>query len=264
MTDSNTEMFKTVAPERRGKTSEEVVAQLREMIHRGELRPGDRLPPERDLAKLLGVSRPTLRAGIRSLSAVGVLQSRQGAGTFVVQTNGQPVLDSSPLRLMASLHGFTSAEMFEARLSLEMAVAGLAAERATGDQMATMAEEITAMYASLEDPEQFLIHDVRFHQSMAAASGNRILTVLMNMVAKILFDIRIKTVKRATDLKESVEMHRRIYHAIRKHDPEAAREMMREHLVLAQRGWELEESGDALQMPLTSVSTDGDGTSPAL
>src|ERR1041384_4659961 len=159
MTDSNPEMFKTVAPERRGTTSAEVVLQLREMIHRGELRSGDRLPPERDLAKLLGVSRPTLRAGIRSLSALGVLQSRQGAGTFVVDAEGSPALDSGPLRLMAALRGFTSEEMFEARRALEMAIAGLAAERATGEQMAAMSEEIAEMFATLDEPETFLVHD---------------------------------------------------------------------------------------------------------
>jgi GntR family transcriptional repressor for pyruvate dehydrogenase complex len=235
MTDFNPDIFKTISPEGRGKTSEEVVSQLREMIHRGELHPGDRLPPERDLAKLLGVSRPTLRAGLRSLSAVGVLRSRQGAGTFVVRSDGPPQLDSSPLRLMASLHGFTSAEMFEARQSLEMAIAGLAAERATGDQMASMAEEVTGMFASLDEPEQFLVHDMRFHQTVAAASGNRILTALMNMVATILFDARRKTVKGAKDLKESAEMHRQIYRAIRERKPEAARLAMRDHLMLAQR-----------------------------
>src|SRR5947209_17668942 len=146
MTDLKSDIFKTIDPEHRGTTSEEVIAQLREMIHRGELRPGDRLPPERDLAKLLGVSRPTLRAGIRSLAAVGVLQSRQGAATFVVESDGTPALDSSPLSLMASLHGLTSGEMFEARRAIEMAVAGLAAERATGEQIASMAEEVTGMY----------------------------------------------------------------------------------------------------------------------
>src|SRR5215204_2460101 len=220
MSEVNQDKFTTIVSEKNGTTAEEVVTRLREMIQSGELSAGDRLPPERDLAKLLGVSRPTLRAGIRSLAAVGVLQSRQGAGTFVVKADGPPSLDSSPLRLMASLHGFTSAEMFEARQALEMAVAGLAAERATGDQMATMAEEVAGMYASLDDPEQFLVHDVRFHQTVAAASGNRILTSLMNMVATILFDTRIKTVKRATDLKESAEMHRHVYRAIREHDPE--------------------------------------------
>jgi GntR family transcriptional repressor for pyruvate dehydrogenase complex len=244
MTDSNGDRFKTIDPERTGTTTEEVIFQLREMIHRGELRPGDRLPPERDLAKLLGVSRPTLRDGIRSLAAVGVLQARRGAGTFVVKSEGSPVLDSNPLRLMASLHGFTPDEMFEARKSLEMAIAGLAAERATGDQLATMSEEIAEMFAALDDPEQFLVHDMRFHQTVAAASGNRILTSLMNMVATILFDVRRKTVKRAKDLKESAEMHRAIYRAIRKQNVEAASEAMRDHLMLAQRAQASEGADD--------------------
>ena len=244
MTSLNSNIFKTVDPDRRGTTSEEVISQLREMIHRGELRSGDRLPPERDLAKLLGVSRPTLRAGIRSLAAVGILQSRQGAGTFVVKADGPPSLDSSPLKLMASLHGFTTGEMFEARKSLEMAIAGLAAERATGEQMASMAEAIAGMYASLDNPEQFLVHDMSFHQSVAAASGNRILTSLMNMVATILYDVRSKTVKRARDFKESAEMHFHIYRAVRDRNPEAARNAMRDHLMLAQKAQESEEMDD--------------------
>jgi GntR family transcriptional repressor for pyruvate dehydrogenase complex len=235
MTDSDKHRFRAIDSEKSGTTSEEVVLNLREMIQRGELRSGDRLPPERDLAKLLGVSRPTLRAGIRSLAAVGVLQSRQGAGTFVVKNDGPPSLDSSPLRLMAALNGFTNDEMFEARKSIEMAMAGLAAERATGDQMASMAEELAGMYASLDEPEQYLLHDMRFHQTVAAASGNRILTALMNMIATILFDARSKTVKRAKDLKESAEMHRQIYRAIRDRSPEAARNAMRDHLMLAQK-----------------------------
>src|SRR5229473_205686 len=205
MARTESKIFEAIDPEGHKATSEWVIEKLRGMIHRGELRAGDRLPPERDLAKMFGVSRPTLRAGIRSLAAVGVLQSRQGAGTFV-QSDESPALDSSPLRLMAALHGLTPPEMFEARQSLEMAIAGLAAERATSDQMATMSEEITGMYASLDQPEQFLVHDMAFHQAVAAASGNRILTALMNMVATILFDVRRKTVRNATDLKESAAM----------------------------------------------------------
>jgi GntR family transcriptional regulator, transcriptional repressor for pyruvate dehydrogenase complex len=235
------ESFKTIDTERHGGTSsEEVVQQLREMIHRGDLRPGDRLPPERDLAKLLGVSRPTLRAGIRTLSAVGVLQSRQGAGTFVVEADASPALDANPLRLMASLHGFTNDEMFEARISLEMAVAGLAAERATGEQLAAMSEEVAEMFAALDQPEDYLVHDMRFHQTIAAASGNRILTALMNMVATILFETRSKTVHRALDLKESADMHRQIYRAIRDRNPEAAREAMRDHLLHTKKAQESE------------------------
>ena len=239
MAKQESRVFEAIDSEGHEATSEWVIEKLRGMIHRGELRAGDRLPPERDLAKMFGVSRPTLRAGIRSLAAVGVLQSRQGAGTFV-QADESPALDSSPLRLMAALHGLTPAEMFEARQSLEMAIAGLAAERATSDQMATMSEEITGMYASLDQPEQFLVHDMAFHQTVAAASGNRILTALMNMVATILFDVRRKTVRNATDLKESAEMHRKIYRAIRDRDRDRARDAMHHHLLLAQRAQESE------------------------
>ncbi len=238
-------IFTSLNSEKNGTTVEEVVERLRRMIHNGELSSGDRLPPERDLAKLLGVSRPTLRAGIRSLSTVGILQSKQGAGTFVVQKDKSPTLDSSSLRMLTALHGFTSDEMFEARLALEMSIAGLAAERSTSEQMTLMAEEITGMYASLTDPEQYLVHDMQFHQTIAAASNNRILTSLMNMIAAILFDSRSKTVKRAKDLKQSAEQHHNIYRAMRERDSEAARRAMHDHLVETQKAQRLEEEETA-------------------
>ena len=248
MSEANQDIFKTLDSERNGTTAEEVVARLREMIHRGDLRSGDRLPPERDLAKQLGVSRPTLRAGIRSLAAVGVLKSKQGAGTFVVEADASPALDSNPLRLLASLNGFSSAEMFEARLLLEMAITGLAAERATSEHLASLAEELAEMYATLDEPEEYLVHDMRFHQLIAAASGNRIITALMNMVASILFDVRSKTVHRAHDLKESAEMHRQIFRSIRDGNTEAARNAMRDHLLLAQKA-QAEELAETFGAP---------------
>jgi GntR family transcriptional repressor for pyruvate dehydrogenase complex len=147
--------------------------------------------------------------------------------------------------------------MFEARQSLEMAVAGLAAERATSDHMALLSEEIAGMYASLDDPEQFLVHDMHFHQTVASASRNRILTSLMNMVATILFDVRRKTVKRAKDLKESAEMHRHIYRAIRTRDSEASRNAMRNHLMLAQKAQEAEEV-DGLDLLVSDGASSSD------
>src|SRR5215831_7931736 len=106
VTGNRQDIFKAIDSDRGSTSAEEVVSRLQEMIQSGNLASGDRLPPERDLAKLLGVSRPTLRAGIRSLTTVGILQSRQGAGTFVAQRDESPTLDSSPLRMMAALHGF--------------------------------------------------------------------------------------------------------------------------------------------------------------
>src|SRR3989442_15876752 len=104
MTELDPKTFSAIDSQRRGTSSEEVVARLREMIHRGDLRPGDRLPAERELAKLLGVSRPTLRAGIGSLAAVGVFQSRQWARTFLGTTHGPPPRGRGPFRKIAALH----------------------------------------------------------------------------------------------------------------------------------------------------------------
>jgi GntR family transcriptional repressor for pyruvate dehydrogenase complex len=170
---------------------------------------------------------------------MGVLQSRQGAGTFIV--DGPPGLDSEPLRLLAELHGFSYDHMFETRSVLEVGAAGLAAERATGDQLATMSEEIAEMFAALKDPQQFLVHDVAFHRAVAAASGNPTLATLVEMVSAILYERRRDTIERAHDFNEALELHRRIYRAIRSHKPDEAREAMSEHIVRAQRAFALEE-----------------------
>lgn len=239
MTNSFNTRLRIIQPVRSGQTTEQVVARVYELIKRENLEPGDRLPPERELSKQLGISRPSLRAGLSSLISMGVLQSRQGAGTFIV--DGPPALDSEPLRLLAQLHGFSFDHMFETRSVLEVGAAGLAAERATGDQLATMSEQIADMFASLGDPQQFLVHDVAFHRAVAAASANPTLATLVEMVSAILYERRRETIERAHDFKEALELHRRIYRAIRARKPDEAREAMREHIVRAQRAFALEE-----------------------
>lgn len=243
MTNSTVPRFKIIPPARSGQTTEQVVARVYELIKQENLKPGDRLPPERELSKQLGISRPSLRAGLSSLISMGVLQSRQGSGTFIV--DGPPALDSEPLRLLARLHGFSFDHMFETRSVLEVGAAGLAAERATGDQLATMSEEIADMFGSLNDPQQFLVHDVAFHRAVASASGNPTLATLVEMVSTVLYERRRETIARAHDFNEALEWHRRIYRAIRAHKAEDAREAMREHIMRAQRAFALEEQQQA-------------------
>jgi GntR family transcriptional repressor for pyruvate dehydrogenase complex len=215
-----------------------VVEHVRCLIEKGTLGPGDRLPGERDLAQELGVSRPSVRSGLEALEAIGVVVSRRGAGTFIAE--GPPDLGIEPLSLLASLHRLTAGEMFEARLVLEVGVAGLAAQHATADALATMADVVSEMFASLEDPKAFLVHDVRFHRAVAAGCGNRVLAALMEMVSAQFYELRKQTIDRARDLKESAEMHRRIYRAIRAHDREAAQAAMTEHLEAARHAQTLE------------------------
>jgi GntR family transcriptional repressor for pyruvate dehydrogenase complex len=216
----------------------QVVEHVRALIASGKVKPGDRLPPERELARELQISRSSLRAGIGFLSAMGVLKSRHGAGTFV--SSGPPALDSNSLSVLGVLHGFLPWQMFEARLVLESSVAALAAERATDEHIAELAEEVAEMYASLDDPKEYLIHDVRFHRTIARASGNPILGALMETITANLYENRIKTVVKSVDLKESAELHREIYRAIRSHNPTQARSTMERHLNMARTAQDAE------------------------
>ena len=229
-------------------STEQVVSFVRGLIERRELRPGDRLPAERDLATQIGVSRPTVRAGLRALAAMGVVRSRHGSGTYIPA--GPPSLGSESLRFQAALHGFTREEMYEARRIFEVGAAGLAAERATPDQVATLAEEVTNLYASLADPVAFLVHDIEFHRSVAAASGNPIVASIVEMVSALYYERRRETAMLASDrdLRDAADMHRRIYQAIRARDGNAARQSMHDHLVQAQ-GYQSQEAASRAEPP---------------
>lgn len=208
------------------------------MIESGELKPGDRLPAERELAEHFNVSRASLRAALHSIAGMGLLQFRHGSGTYI--TDGPPVLDEGPLSLLARLHGFTDDEMFEARRQLEVGVAALAAERATDEDVAAMQACITGMAAALDKPRKYLVYDVDFHRAVAVASKNPILGSLVEMVSAALLKQRSRTVAQAQDLESSLGMHRRIARAIAAHDPERARKAMNQHLLAAQKARKLE------------------------
>jgi GntR family transcriptional repressor for pyruvate dehydrogenase complex len=227
---------------RESATGAVVVEHVRRLIEDGQLGRGDRLPPERELALQVGVSRPSLRYGLRALQAMGVIRARQGSGTFVA--DGPPRLSEGPLRFLAALHGIGRDEMFQARRVLEVGAAGLAAEHADQEQMTRMAEEVASMFATMDNPQQFLVHDVQFHRAVAAASGNRILATLIDTGAELVYEVRRTTVERARDLRESAEMHRRIYKAIKTTDPDRARREMAEHLDLARQAQAREEAAE--------------------
>jgi GntR family transcriptional repressor for pyruvate dehydrogenase complex len=239
MRKGQTSGVETERPKADGAVGAKVVEHVRRLIEAGSLHPGDRLPAERDLALQIKVSRPSLRSGLRTLQAMGVIEARQGSGTYIA--DGPPKLGDGPLRFLAALHGFTRDEMFEARRVLEVGTAGLAAERATPEQIALIADEVTSMFASLDDPHPFLVHDLQFHRVVAAGSGNPVLTTLIDTLAELVFEYRRVTVERAKDLKESAELHRQIYRAIKDRDADEARRLMGEHLSLARQAQAAEE-----------------------
>jgi GntR family transcriptional repressor for pyruvate dehydrogenase complex len=234
-------------------STEHVITYVRDLIAKGELRPGDRLAAERDLSTQLGVSRPTVRAGLRALSAMGVIQSRHGSGTYI--PDGPPTLGSEPLRFLAALHGLSREEMYEARRVLEVSAAGLAAERASAEHIAGIAEEVASLFASIEDPQEFLVHDIRFHRAVAAASGNQIVASLVEMVSALYYEQRRETAAQATDrnLRDAADLHRSIYQAIRKHDVDQAQALMHQHL-LHSAAYQAEEEQPPVQKPARPVT----------
>lgn len=210
----------------------QVVNHVRSLIEKGTLRPGDKIPAEREFARELKISRASLRAGIGHLAAMGVLNVRHGVGTFVA--DGPPALGTASLALLGALHGFKPWQMFEARVILESNLAAMAAERGKEEHLTALAEEVTEMYATFHEPQEYLIHDMRFHRTIAEASGNPILALLMETITAALYDERRKTVEFSRDLKDSAEVHREIYRAIRSRNANEARAVMEKHLKLAE------------------------------
>ncbi len=220
----------------------QVVNHVRSLIESGTLQPGDKLPPERELSRDLKISRASLRTGIGYLAAMGVMKIRHGVGTFVA--DGPPDIGKASLSFMGALHGFQSWQMFEARILLESSLAALAAERGREEHHALLSEEVAEMFAALENPSEYLIHDVLFHRIIAQASGNPILAAIMETITSSMYDKRRKTVERAIDLRESAEMHREIYRAVRSRRPADARRLMEQHLRMAQTAQGMERPAD--------------------
>jgi GntR family transcriptional repressor for pyruvate dehydrogenase complex len=223
---------------------EKVVAHVQELLRVGKLRPGARLPAERDLATQLGVSRPSIRAGLGALQAMGVVRARRGAGTYV--TEGPPYLDGRQLHLLASLHGVGFNEVYEARRALEVEAAGLAAERATGDQLAAIAEEVVNLMSCLEDPNAFVVHDANFHRAVAIATGNPILAALVGMIQAVFWDMANRRAHTGDHLREAAEFHRRIYQHIRNGNAARARSEMEQHL---EQGLRAHQPEDGQRVP---------------
>ena len=211
----------------RRRKSDAVMDFLRSEIRGGRLRPGDRLPSERELASRTRVSRPTVRAAFSALAVLGIVDVRHGSGTFLA--DGVHEMESRPLKLLSSLHGLSESQILDARRALEVAAAGLAAVEATPEQLATIADEVTAMFASVDDVERFREHDVRFHQHLARASGNPMLAAFVDMVAGFSVGRRSRS-SRGDDLRAKATHHRNIYLAVRARNADLARTAMNQHL----------------------------------
>jgi GntR family transcriptional regulator, transcriptional repressor for pyruvate dehydrogenase complex len=205
------------------------IEKIRGMIVSGELRPGDRLPREADLAQRLGLSRSSLREAVRALSLVRILDVRQGDGTYVTSLEPSLLLDA--LAFVVDLHDEGSLlHLLEARRVLEGEAAMLAAQRIDDEQLEELRLLIEAM-PGCESVEEFVEHDLAFHRAIAVASGNPVIAKLLDSLSGHTVRARIwRGISEGGAIDRTIAEHRSIYEALEQGRPELAQAWMSVHL----------------------------------
>ncbi len=213
---------------RKTRASREIVAQIRDMIAGGHLKAEDRLPPERELAQILGVGRSTLREAVRVLESMGLVDVRPGAGTFLAMRDAPHAQGYLPPDLFstwtARLH------LFELRAVLEPGLAGLAARRATPDKITKMGGVLDAQAARVQCGESGADEDVTFHGLIADATGNPALVHLMETLTSSLQETRDASLQRNGRPGRSLRQNRTILAAIEARNPTLATRRMQAHI----------------------------------
>jgi len=218
--------------------SDAVAASLERRILEGSLKPGDRLPPERELAVEMGVSRPSLREAIQKLASKGMVQSRQGGGTFITDRLEATFFD--PWRDMLGAHPNLREDLLEFRRMLEGQAAEWAAERATDADLTRLAQTYDALREAFDkdDLAKRSACDIAFHQAVCEAGHNALLGHLSATMLRLLHDnIRLnlgelKSVPGAGALLQS--QHAALFEAIRERKPAAARAAAETHIAFVQ------------------------------
>lgn len=208
--------------------AKQAVDRLRDLILQGDFSAGERLPPERVLARELGVSRSTLREAIRALVVMNVLVSRHGDGTYV--SSLEPDLLAEPFELMVSLSDESLFHLFEVRRVLETACAGLAAERISDEELVQFDRILEHSEAARDDPEELLDRDVELHTAVVRATRNPLLIRIMSGVGALALAGRRRTMSLPGVADRSLADHARIVSALRRRSPETARTAMEAHL----------------------------------
>lgn len=208
--------------------SEDITARLLTMIKEGELKPGAKLPPERELAEMMQVSRPSLREALRALSIMNIIEIRQGDGTYV--TSLEPELLVEHLDFVFSLSDTTIIELFKARRIVEVGLAAMAAEQITDEEIAKLEDCLTHSIENVDNHAAFLQADVELHETIVDAARNPFLKRFMASIYHLGRASRSRTVEIPGVVNQVVEDHRAIVAAMKARDPEKARQAMLQHL----------------------------------
>jgi len=219
-------------PIRNLKIYRQVIEQIKEMIYRGQLKKGDRLPSERDLREQLDVSRASIREAFSVLEILGLIESRPGEGTFITSGGKKNIFE--PLSMVLLLEDNIAEELVEFRRVLEIDSARLAAERATETELEEIKKYNDILAASAGHEEKSVEADRMFHFTVAKSSKNKVLYDVMAAISDAMdYHIkytRTKLVSESATMANFVRQHWEIYQAVKDGDSQRAMEEMKNHL----------------------------------
>jgi GntR family transcriptional repressor for pyruvate dehydrogenase complex len=212
---------------RKNKVYEEVARQIERLILK-KLKPGDKLPSERELAEMLQVSRSSIRDAIRGLELMGLVEPRQGAGTIVREAAAESTVN--PFANALKRRRELVSELLDFRKMLEPPLAARAATHASADEISEMEEILQRQEAKLSRGETTVAEDTEFHYSVALASGNSVVLKVLDILMDLLRETRERSLQVEGRPRKSLAGHQRILAAIKRQDVESAKAAMRRHI----------------------------------
>ena len=212
----------------RESVAEAVARRILDMVTTGALRPGEALPPERELAVSLGVSRPSVREAIRGLAILGVVRTRQGGGASISELDADAIL--GPIQFFLSLEESNVRNLYDARSLIESDVARRAAENMDAAALDRLDEILAAQAGTIDDPVAFRQSDLAFHEALWEGSGNAYLKRIGESLNVIGLEFRKKASETRGVLEQSLKDHHALVKAIRSRDPEAAARAAAQHM----------------------------------
>jgi DNA-binding FadR family transcriptional regulator len=198
------------------------------LIKEQQLKPGDKLPPERELSAILQVSRPSLREALRALKQVNLIENRQGSGTFVASLRPEKLVEH--LDIEFELDDSTYANLLQARIILEAGMVALAAKNISDNEIKEMEKCLIEAKSVLGDTEAFMAWDIDLHRRIMEASGNRIIQVFMQLIDRISIYSRRRTGDTVNVRLQALKDHKKIVMSLKERDEDKARQAMIEHL----------------------------------
>jgi GntR family transcriptional regulator, transcriptional repressor for pyruvate dehydrogenase complex len=217
-------------PVRADRLSDQVARQLEALVITNVIKPGEKLPSERELCELLGVSRTVVREAVRALVVKGLLDVRRGGGTIVRSPDPRLVSEMMTMMLRSGSGDVAFPHVHEVRRLLEVEIAALAAERRDEDDLARIEAQLRLMVEHEHDPERWAEADVAFHSAVAVATHNPLYPVLLGSIADMLIEVRRTGVRLADTPQKAYEHHQAIYDRIKAQDRLGARKAMQDHL----------------------------------